>query len=195
MTWQITEKKKYDTLYLERGYWPENVVRGYGDLCKNLAESIIGPFRLLDIGCGPGSSIEIARSYGIDAFGVDISSALTKYWETNEINAYVACADNLPFDDFSFDIITAWDVMEHIPKEGIPSCLMEMKRVAKNNSLISLIICLEEERHKHDGIQCHMTIESEDTWLRTFRACGLMVMKANLDVGRTHLLASLRVKK
>jgi SAM-dependent methyltransferase len=192
--WQESEREKYNHLYEDLEYFPQNVGIGYNNLCKNLTESINGPISILDIGCGPGFSLEIAGKYGIDAVGIDIAPCLSKVWRELGVNAVVACSDALPFDDYSFDVITAWDVMEHIPEEGVLDTLMEMKRVAKNKTLISLIICLEEERHKF-GVQCHVTLKPPIWWERKFRDSQMMIMQNNYDKGKTHIVTSLRVIK
>lgn len=50
----------------------------------------------------------------------------------------VGSAEALPFPDKSFDIICAFEVLEHLPFEKFPQVLAEIARVAKNGAVISL---------------------------------------------------------
>ena len=64
--------------------------------------------RLLDIGCGTGSSLaSLADSFGIIPFGVDISGKTVSIAKEQHPAAEFLCADAalLPFDDSSFDAV------------------------------------------------------------------------------------------
>lgn len=50
----------------------------------------------------------------------------------------VGSLDKIPVPDNSFDMVCAFEVLEHIPFEKFESCLREMKRVAKRNVCISV---------------------------------------------------------
>lgn len=71
--------------------------------------------KLLDIGCGSG---EIGKHYsdlGFQVVGVDFSDVAIDLSKKLGLNAMVMDVDKgLEFDDNSFDIILAGDVMEHV---------------------------------------------------------------------------------
>jgi hypothetical protein len=50
----------------------------------------------------------------------------------------IASINKLPFENNSFDAVCAFEVLEHLPYETLPSSLSEMARVARNKVLISV---------------------------------------------------------
>lgn len=75
--------------------------------------------RLLDMGCGLGYFVKKAGSVeGWDAFGCEISKPAADYAREhlNIRNIHCGGAQDPFFDDKRFDIITLWDVLEHIPE-------------------------------------------------------------------------------
>lgn len=69
---------------------------------------------ILDIGCGKGFLVEAFERQGLKAYGMDISKyALSKSKATNLI---LGSAESLPFKDNSFDLITCFEVIEHLEK-------------------------------------------------------------------------------
>lgn len=80
----------------------------------------VRPDRWIDVGCGGGWIIEALEPHlGPDeTVGIDISA--TRLREANRRNPdahFVRCpAENIPYPDDSFDLITCLDVIEHVPE-------------------------------------------------------------------------------
>jgi len=77
--------------------------------------------KLLDIGCGTGGFLRFARSRGIEVFGFDASRAQVAHAKKEMEN--VRCAvtpeeylEVLERKDLQFDLVTMWDVLEHVRK-------------------------------------------------------------------------------
>jgi SAM-dependent methyltransferase len=72
------------------------------------------PGRLLDIGCGTGLFLAVARRRGWQPFGIDESNEATHYAKTRfgldvhtgEFSKFAAAGDR-------FDVISGWDIIEH----------------------------------------------------------------------------------
>lgn len=74
--------------------------------------------RLLDIGCGIGSFVYQARQQGMEAFGIDLSKERVEYGkQTFGFGDDVLKAGQLKDHQFDhkFDVITMFDLIEHIP--------------------------------------------------------------------------------
>ena len=70
--------------------------------------------RLLDVGCHVGVFVEIAARHGWDTWGVEPSqwaAELAQQAGLQVVEGTMATAD---FEDASFDVITMWDVIEHL---------------------------------------------------------------------------------
>ena len=72
--------------------------------------------RLLDIGCGSGAFLSMAKDYGWELTGIEISSELSEVCRKNVPNAEVIneSFENSQLEPESFDLITMWDVIEHV---------------------------------------------------------------------------------
>ena len=71
--------------------------------------------RLLDVGCGSGHFMAAARARGFDVCGIEPASAPADY-AAQKFNIPVIRKNILDTDlpAESFDVITAWDVIEHV---------------------------------------------------------------------------------
>jgi 2-polyprenyl-3-methyl-5-hydroxy-6-metoxy-1,4-benzoquinol methylase len=89
----------------------------YQDFFKRFVVGRSG--RLLDMGCGLGFFLKRMESYAEwESYGCEISPAAARYARErlglrNVISGWLEAAD-LPTK--SFDLITMWDVLEHIPQ-------------------------------------------------------------------------------
>src|SRR5689334_8824306 len=66
--------------------------------------------KILDVGCGTGGNLKMLGAYG-NAEGVDISQDAVDFCRERGLDSVkLGAAEQLPYEDNSFDIITALDV-------------------------------------------------------------------------------------
>jgi SAM-dependent methyltransferase len=94
--------------------------------------------RILDVGCGTGANLLMLSKYG-DAEGVDVSEdALAFCRERGLDKVKLGAAEQLPYDDATFDLVTAFDVVEHIDDDL--AGLKEMRRVLRPGGRVLLFV-------------------------------------------------------
>ncbi|HSS60964.1 MAG TPA: methyltransferase domain-containing protein [Candidatus Limnocylindrales bacterium] len=77
-----------------------------------------GPLRILDVGCGTGTMLTYLASFG-KAQGVDIDAEAIGYCRERGLeDVRLGEASALPFDDSTFDLVTALDVVEHLDDDS-----------------------------------------------------------------------------
>ena len=119
----------------------KRLMAGFEGALDELFE-LADPASLLDIGCGEGvltqqwaQRLEDRRVVGID---LD-DPALHDQWQQRSapnLEYRVMRAENLPFGDDEFDLVTAIEVLEHVPDPE--HTLAEMARCAQRHLLVSV---------------------------------------------------------
>lgn len=98
-----------------------------------LAENILKlePKNVLDVGAGKSflsKYLKAEEHISTTTFDID----------KNNNPDVVGSVINMPFEDDSFDVVVASEVLEHLPFEDFPRALNEMKRVARKNIILTL---------------------------------------------------------
>lgn len=70
--------------------------------------------RLLDVGCGAGAFVEAMQARGWQAQGLEQDAAAAKAARARGLAVHTGRAPDYPFAPGSFDVITLWDVLEHL---------------------------------------------------------------------------------
>jgi len=148
----------------------------------------------LDVACGPGELVlGLAARVGF-ARGVDLTQAMLHQArefqrERNIVNAAFdrGEAEQLPYPDHSFDLVTCQCSMHHMPKPEL--ALREMVRVMKPEGRMMVIDCVAPE--SDPKFELHNRIESLrdpshactlrlTTFLSLFDALGLEILRQSL---------------
>lgn len=120
------DKKHYS---FARYCYPERWASYYHQLHEVLSSD---PQSILEVGGGDGVLESYIKHNIADAVytSADIAEDLNP--------DVIAAIDALPFGDASFDVVCAFEVLEHIPFEKFEKALNELLRVSKKRVLISV---------------------------------------------------------
>lgn len=98
--------------------------------------------QVLDVGTGEGHLIKriVDENPAVHALGTDADDPrLRRYWEefrSPRLSFRVADATKLPFEDNSFQVVTAFEVLEHL--DDPVTALSEIRRVCKGMLIASV---------------------------------------------------------
>jgi len=125
----------------------------------------------IEIGCAYGYLVNEARQRGYSAFGLDISPFALA--QEPDFRAWLlqASASNLPWKDRSADVITLFDVLEHL--ENPEDCLAEVRRVLKDDGL--LLGATPDPAFFKRVEETHISERPPSFWLATLRSLGFHV--------------------
>ena len=70
--------------------------------------------RLLDVGCAFGAFLEMAAARGWSTSGVEISPYSSRYARERGLDVFTGDVSTAPHEAASFDVVTLWDVIEHV---------------------------------------------------------------------------------
>jgi len=118
------DKSHYDLgSYMDKGRWIsvwyqlEEVMR-----CQ--------PQNVLEIGPGPGVLKKLAQMFGLRIETLDLDPALEP--------DHLGSATSLPFEPKSYDVVCAFQMLEHLPYTMALTAFAEMTRVARKAVVVSL---------------------------------------------------------
>jgi len=91
--------------------------------------------RLVDVGCGYGAFLKLAKDQGWEVYGVELSPDACQYARKN-LGLDVFCGDlkEASFPENHFDVVTFWNVLDHTTNPW--EQLLETKRILKDNGLL-----------------------------------------------------------
>lgn len=154
--------------------------RAYRDLLPALVEG--HPGRILDVACGTGESTLAWRRRFPEAevVAADVSPHMLAVAERKlagdvRIELRWANAEALPFEDASFDCVTASLLFHELPREISPVVLAEMRRVLRPRGAVAVM-----EPYSPTGRSLHpipfpepyLKDYLETDWDEAFRAAG-----------------------
>ena len=103
---------------LQEGPWLQRQLRLYGltKRCRTVAKLAKGG-RLLDVGCATGDFIALMRNYGQwSVVGIELDErAASLARERYGLTVVNGSIDQVDLAPASFDVVTLWDVLEHLP--------------------------------------------------------------------------------
>ncbi|MBN2468672.1 MAG: methyltransferase domain-containing protein, partial [Deltaproteobacteria bacterium] len=127
------------------------------------------PMQWLDVGCAFGYFLKEADEKGVSAFGVDISEYALQQLSDLPSKRSQSLAESLPFRNDAFDVVTAFDLVEHLynPAAG----LEEMVRVLKPGGVF-LLTTPDPLLFNRDE-ETHFSEKPPSFWMKQMDTLGL----------------------
>jgi MPBQ/MSBQ methyltransferase len=131
--------------------------------------------RVLDVGCGYGSFVAAGHQSGLAAIGIDLSEFELGFAHQRsdyiEMPVARANATRLPFPDSAFDVVTLWNVLEHLPDAA--AALTEVRRVLRPGGHLFVLApnytAFRNEAHYHVPWFPFLGRRSGSAWLRLWQ--------------------------
>lgn len=156
---QSFEQKYYES----DEFWKEGMVEDEANTRRlNTSIGLVpsGTQTLADIGCGNGIFAWMLQQQRpeVDVLSVDRSETALKYVKTkSKVGDIVA----LPFENKTFDCVTCFQVLEHIPYPVYDTVLNELSRISKKNVIVSVPYQENTEDDITKCPACHATFNIE----------------------------------
>ncbi len=177
---------------LQQRRWIEKVSRDrLSILCKWVKRG-----DLLEIGCGTGEFLYLAREFGFNVVGVDASQMLVEIASKKEIDVRCGRIDDFEFSMSRFDVICIFHLIEHI--ETPKAFLAHLRGLLKRNGILFIITPNVESftnkifRWKHPNYtqKDHLYFYSRDTLKYILINQGFEVVNIFSKEYAHHLFAS-----
>ena len=110
-------------------------LKTYRKRMKLVSEWLPTNGRILDVGCAAGYFLRVAKEHGHDVHGVELSEpiareAIAALGEDRVYHGFLDdCVADRSWEDHTFDLVTIWDVIEHVPDPQ--ALLASIKRMIK----------------------------------------------------------------
>lgn len=178
------ERTHHGSFWRQRGDQPL-LIRARIRKIRRLAAGL----RLLDVGLGEGHFLRRVRESGYTAIGADIS------WDGVQRARAVASASQvvqanatcLPFASNAFDVLTLWDVIEHVGDTDL--LLAEARRVLRTGGLLALSTpnpqALSVRCRGRGSVQftdsTHINIQTRPHWEQALLSSGFAIVASGGD--------------
>jgi SAM-dependent methyltransferase len=95
-------------------------IRGFRKTLESVVKRLGMPpagKRVLDVGCAGGAFLVAARDMGFTVTGIEPARWMAAYGRENyQLEIRDGILESGAFEEHSFDVITLWDVIEHLPQ-------------------------------------------------------------------------------
>ncbi|GMV42778.1 MAG: hypothetical protein AMXMBFR64_44940 [Myxococcales bacterium] len=172
------ERREYETMFLHEDvhWWFVGTRRVILALAERELRGRAA--RVLDVGCGTGATLAaLARVVGAegDVRGVEPDAGALEFCARRGLSGVVqGRAEALPFDDGSFDLVLALDVIEHIEDDA--AAVRELARVTRPGGAVLVTVPAHPLLwSRHDEALHHVRRYRRGELVRVLRGAGLRI--------------------
>lgn len=155
-------------------------------------ERLLGPsLKHLDLGCAGGGLVWDFTRRGHASAGVEGSDyslrAQRAEWSTIPDRLFTAdICYPFHFEDsvgqrVRFDIVSAWELFEHIPEAHLPGLLDNITSGLRRGGYLAASIATFLDRDDATGVVYHHTVQPREWWEEQFRSVGLVPVQGLLE--------------
>jgi len=148
--------------------------------------------RILDIGCSGGGFVKDCLDDGHFAVGLEGSDYSKKNrraeWAIIPERLFTCdvtrpfqlkLADGTQSEDLKFDVVTSWEILEHIPEESLEELARNVERHLLQGGLWITSVCPTED--VVNGVRLHLTVHEKDWWVRRFQDFGWTNLSEHME--------------
>lgn len=130
-----TYDEDYSTFYIKKA---DKKIQRAKRWARSVQKYGVKSGRWLDVGCSAGFIVKAVEELGFEAYGVDVEKYGVEFAKSNLGLKNVAhgMLEEQKYPDGYFDVISAYDVIEHVP--DLNSFIAELKRILSPNGVIDI---------------------------------------------------------
>ena len=157
------------------------------------------PLRILDVGCAGGAFVKDCLNDGCFSVGLEGSDYSKKFkraeWATIPNNLFTGdVTENFEVSiqteevkkQVSFELITSWELMEHIAPDKIAAVAENVKKHLASHGLWIMSVATVDDIV--NGVNLHQTVKPKEWWIEKFASLGLYHLPAFVDFFNTQFV-------
>jgi SAM-dependent methyltransferase len=157
---------------------------------KRIEDLFQRPVSILDLGCAGGGLVLDFLRRGHFAIGLEGSDFALR----NQRGEWAFIPDHLFTCDVTqefelrhgnqfceFDLITAWELLEHIPRASLPGLFSNIRKHLAHDGLFTASVATFDHGDPASGARWHVTVKPRQWWLEIARAAGFEEAPVHLD--------------
>ena len=136
---------------------------------------------ILDIGCSSGFFLDIAKEKGLSTLGIELGVAEAELCEKRGHTVFTRPVEEVKFKE-QIDVITLWDVFEHIPSPN--KYLQSLSKILSDKGVIFMQIpssgslaakIMRDKTKMFDGVE-HVNLYNPSTIKKTVEVNGFEIV-------------------
>jgi 2-polyprenyl-3-methyl-5-hydroxy-6-metoxy-1,4-benzoquinol methylase len=151
--------------------------------------------QLLDLGTGDGRFLRTCRDLGYEIVGTEVSEAGASYARRNGFEVKMGQITDIELSRGSFDVVTIWHVLEHLPEPG--AVLRKVHSLLRAGGILVVAVPNEENFFVRKclrlpektnpfgplqfGGEIHLTYFRPPTLIATLRTAGFELLEFGVD--------------